>query len=78
MKPCGRIAFNLNDALQLDPTMSRVYLQMVNLYLQQQRNKDAAAELRTFLKLFPNDEFASKAKAVLERLEVKAEGANRN
>jgi Flp pilus assembly protein TadD len=69
---------NLNDALRLDPMMPQVYLQLVNLYLQQQRRKDAAAELRTFLKLFPNDGLAPQAKGVLERLEGKAEGANRN
>ncbi len=74
----GEAERNLHDALQLDPTMPQVYLQLVNLYLQQQRSQDAAAELRTFLRLFPTDGFAPQANRVLERLEGKAEGSNRD
>lgn len=59
----------LNDALAADPTMSKVYLELVNLYLQQKMKPQAIAELKTFLSQFPQDPMAPNAKVVLERLQ---------
>lgn len=59
----------LRDALRWDPKMSNVHLELVNLYLSQKRKGDAANELRGFLKDFPNDPFAPKARSVLEQLD---------
>jgi outer membrane protein assembly factor BamD (BamD/ComL family) len=50
--------------------MSKSHLALVNLYMQQKRPGDAASELRVFLKNFPEDPFAPKAKQVLEKLEA--------
>jgi Flp pilus assembly protein TadD len=62
----------LRRSLELDPFMSKSHLALVNLYLQQKRSADAASELRLFLKNFPEDPFAPKAKQVLEKLEAGA------
>ena len=59
----------LNDALAADPTMANVYLELVNLYLQQNMKPRAVAELKTFLSQFPQDPMAPNARAVLERLQ---------
>ncbi len=60
---------SLQSALQLDPRMSEVYLQLVNLYLQQKRTSDAIIELEAYLKAFPNTPFSSKARELLKRLQ---------
>jgi tetratricopeptide (TPR) repeat protein len=60
---------SLQSALQLDPKMSEVYLQLVNLYLQQKRTSDAIIELEAYLKAFPNTPFSSKARELLKRLQ---------
>jgi tetratricopeptide (TPR) repeat protein len=60
---------SLQSALQLDPKMSEVYLQLVNLYLQQKRTSDAIIELEVYLKAFPNTPFSSKARELLKRLQ---------
>jgi outer membrane protein assembly factor BamD (BamD/ComL family) len=60
----------LKRCLELDPLMSKSHLALVNLYMQQKRPGDAASELRVFLKNFPEDPFAPKAKQVLEKLEA--------
>jgi tetratricopeptide (TPR) repeat protein len=62
----------LRRCLELDPVMSKAHLALVNLYLQQKRNDEAASELRSFLKAFPEDPFAPRARQVLEKLEVPA------
>jgi len=49
--------------------MSEVYLQLVNLYLQQKRTSDAIIELEAYLKAFPNTPFSSKARELLKRLQ---------
>jgi TolA-binding protein len=49
--------------------MSKAHLALVNLYMQQKRSEDAAVELRAFLKAFPEDPFAPKARQVLLKLE---------
>ena len=66
----------LRRSLELDPFMSKGHLALVNLYMQQRRNNDAASELRLFLKNFPEDPFAPKAKQVLQRLEAVSEKVN--
>jgi tetratricopeptide (TPR) repeat protein len=63
---------NLRTALQLDPTMSQAYLQLVNLYIQQKRNADAITELQAYLHAFPDAEYSAKARDVLKRLQSDA------
>jgi len=58
----------LREALKLDPAMSRVRLELVNVYLLQQRKSEASAELKAFLKDSPTDPLAPKAKEILEKL----------
>jgi tetratricopeptide (TPR) repeat protein len=61
----------LRQALELDPKMSRVRLELVNLYLAQQKKSEASEELRAFLKDSPDDPFAPKARELLVRLQKK-------
>ena len=58
----------LRQALLLDPSMSKVHLELVNLYLIAGMKPEATAELRVFLKDFPKDPFAPKAREVLAKL----------
>jgi tetratricopeptide (TPR) repeat protein len=59
----------LRQALNLDPKMSRVHLELVNLYLSQQKNPEATAELKLFLNDSPGDPLAPKARELLNKLE---------
>jgi tetratricopeptide (TPR) repeat protein len=59
----------LREAVNIDPTMSRVRLELVNLYLAQKRKPDAVAELKDFVKAFPDDPMTPKARQVLEKLQ---------
>jgi len=59
----------LKRSLELDPQMAQTYLALVNLFIQEKRSADAIAELKTFLKEFPDHQFAPKARDVLKRLE---------
>lgn len=59
----------LHNALQFDPKLTKAHLELVNLYLQEQKPDQAIAELKTFLKDAPHDPFAPKAAEVLKRLE---------
>src|ERR1700694_2584011 len=63
---------SLQSALQLDPKMSQVYLQLVNLYVQQKRTVEAITELETYLKAFPDSPFSPKARETLKRLQGEA------
>jgi len=63
---------SLQDALRFDPTMSQVYLQLVNLYLKQKRTADAISQLEGYLKAFPNTPFSPKARELLKRLQDEA------
>ncbi len=65
----GEAEIALKRSLELDPIMSKAHLALVNLYLQQKRSEDAAVELRAFLKAFPEDSFAPRARQVLQKLE---------
>ncbi len=59
----------LHDALVIDPSLSRAYLELVNLYLREKRTTEAIGELKFFLKSFPADPLVPKAQQVLSRLE---------
>jgi tetratricopeptide (TPR) repeat protein len=59
----------LQRALELDPKMPRPHLQLVNLYLREQKSAQAMAQLRSFLRVAPNDPLAPKARDVLQKLE---------
>jgi TolA-binding protein len=52
--------------------MSRVHLELVNLYLSQHINAEAGSELKEFLKEFPDDPLAPKAREVLGRIDQNA------
>jgi tetratricopeptide (TPR) repeat protein len=66
---------SLQSALQLDPKMSQVYLQLVNLYVQQKRTPEAISELETYLKAFPDSPFSPKARDLLKRIQGEASAA---
>ena len=59
----------LHEALALDPAMAKVHLELVNLYLTEHKQRQAETELQAFLKDFPNDPLAPKAREVLYRLQ---------
>jgi regulator of sirC expression with transglutaminase-like and TPR domain len=52
--------------------MSQVYLQLVNLYVQQKRTPEAIAELEAYLKAFPDSPLSPKARETLKRLQGEA------
>ena len=60
---------SLREALRLDTTMSQAQLQLVNIYLQQNRRNDAISQLQAFLKAFPGAATAPKAREVLRKLQ---------
>jgi tetratricopeptide (TPR) repeat protein len=60
---------SLQSALQRDPKMPQVYLQLVNLYLQQKRTPEAISELEAYLKVFPDSPLSPKARETLKRLQ---------
>ena len=59
----------LRRALELNPKMTRPHLELVNVYLRQQRPADAIAELQNFLQQAPADPLAPRAREVLLKLE---------
>jgi tetratricopeptide (TPR) repeat protein len=60
----------LRQAIQISPVMAQPRLQLVNLFLQQGRKADAVAELHDFVTTFPDSAFASKAKQMLQQLNL--------
>jgi type IV pilus assembly protein PilF len=60
----------LHDAILFDPSLSRAYLELVNLYVREKRTTEAIGELKFFLKSFPADPLVPKAQQVLSRLEA--------
>jgi predicted Zn-dependent protease len=60
---------SLRTSLQLDATMWQAHLQLVNLYLQQNRRQDAISELHAFLKAFPSVPAVPKANELLYKLQ---------
>lgn len=67
---------SLRAALQLDSTMWQAHLQLVSLYLQQQRRQHAIDELQVFLKAFPSVSAAPKAKELLQKLQGENDSAH--
>jgi len=59
----------LLECLNTDSSMSKARLELVNIYLQENRKDEAILQLRDFLKSSPQDAFAPKAQEVLARLE---------
>jgi Flp pilus assembly protein TadD len=59
----------LRRALELDPLMARAHLALVNLYVQQQKKSEAEDELKLFLRKFPDDPLAARAREILAKLE---------
>ena len=55
--------------LTINPGMSKAHLELVNLYLQENKSSEAVAELKAFLKASPEDSFAPRARQLLDRLE---------
>jgi tetratricopeptide (TPR) repeat protein len=68
---------SLQNALRLDSKMPQAYLQLVNLYLRQNRREDAIAQLQAFLKGFPDAAAAPKAKEILTRLQAEQDTGKR-
>jgi len=62
----------LRQALVADPSLSAAHLELVNLYRQQERKSDLIAELQLFLRQFPDDRLAPRAKDMLLKLGVPA------
>lgn len=62
----------LRHAVELNPLMVQPRLQLVNLYLQQDRKQDAATELHAFVSTFPGSPFEKQARQLLLRLENSA------
>jgi tetratricopeptide (TPR) repeat protein len=60
---------SLRTALQLDSSMWQAHLQLINLYLQQDRRQNAISELQAFLKAFPSVPAAPKANDLLYKLQ---------
>src|SRR5260221_4011938 len=60
---------SLQSALRLDPQMSQVYLQLVDLYVQQKRTAEAINQIEAYLKAFPDAPFSPKARELLKRLQ---------
>jgi tetratricopeptide (TPR) repeat protein len=59
----------LHRAIELDPKMSRAHLELVVLYLKEQKKKEAVEELKVFEKLFPQDPLLPKVKEALAKLD---------
>jgi tetratricopeptide (TPR) repeat protein len=59
----------LQHALTINPGLTKAHLELVNLYLREQKDGDAVAELKAFLKASPKDPFAPKVRELLNRLE---------
>ena len=59
----------LQHALSVNPQMAKAHLELVNLYLHQNKKNDAIMELKAFLRASPQDPLAPTARVVLDRLE---------
>lgn len=65
---------HLRRARELDPNMSKVRLELANLYLQTNRKNEAVQELKDFLRDYPKDAMAPRVKDLLKKLEVPPTG----
>lgn len=61
---------NLHTAREIDPNNSLARMELINLYLQQQRDADALVELKGFIKQFPDHPMLPQAKQMLQELET--------
>jgi tetratricopeptide (TPR) repeat protein len=61
---------SLRTALELDPNLALAQMSLVDLYLQQQRDREALVELKTFVEKFPKHPMLPKAKQLLSQLEA--------
>ncbi len=61
---------NLHTAREIDPNNSLARMELVNLYLQHQRDADALVELKGFIKQFPDHPMLPQAKQMLQKLET--------
>ncbi|MGA7851053.1 MAG: tetratricopeptide repeat protein [Terriglobales bacterium] len=68
---------SLQNALRLDSKMPQAYLQLVNLYLRQNRRADAMTQLQAFLKGFPTASAAPKAQEILNKLQKEESAVQR-
>jgi len=68
---------SLQNALRLDPKMPQAHLQLVNIYLQQNRRQDAITQLQAFLQDFPGAPAATKAKEILNKLQTEEANVKR-
>jgi Flp pilus assembly protein TadD len=59
-------------ALKDDPGLANAHLALVNMYIRQNRNQEAIAELSLFLKQFPDSNFAPHARELLEKMQSKS------
>ena len=62
-----RFRIALND----DPGLANAHLALVNLFVKQNRNAEAIAELSSFLKQSPDSPFAPHARELLAKLQAK-------
>ena len=58
-------------ALNDDPGLTNAHLALVNLYVKENRNGEAIAELSSFLKQSPDSPFAPHARELLGKLQAK-------
>jgi tetratricopeptide (TPR) repeat protein len=63
----------LHEAILFDSSLSRAYLELVNLYMREKRTTEAIGELKLFLRSFPADPLVPKAQQVLGHLEGSGE-----
>lgn len=61
---------NLHTAREIDPNNSLARMELINLYLQHQRDADALVELKGFIKQFPDHPMLPQAKQMLQKLET--------
>lgn len=68
---------SLQHAIRLDSKLPDAYLQLVSLYMKQNRRQDAITQLQAFLKGFPTAAAAPKAQEVLDKLQKEESSAKR-
>jgi tetratricopeptide (TPR) repeat protein len=68
---------SLQKAVRLDAKMPQPYLQLVNLYVRQNRREDAITQLQAFLKGFPTAAAAPQAQEMLDKLQKQGSAAQR-
>ncbi|MBI4461953.1 MAG: tetratricopeptide repeat protein [Acidobacteria bacterium] len=59
----------LRAALKYDPNLALAQMTLIDLYLQQQRDREAHAELKVFVERFPKHPMLPQAKQMLQQME---------